>query len=148
MTEVKCVDIQFKPTGNVFKIPVKEAYRLLEEDRGNYVVLDKDFVFPVKDDVVETTTFEQVVEDDKQADEQQDDKKEPTFKEVLEKKKVKELIEYCDENKIEYDKNDKKADLINKILANAEKKEDMQDKQADEQQDVAEQVITEEKTEE
>lgn len=72
MAEVKCVDIQFKPTGNVFKIPVKEAYRLLEEDRGNYVVLDKDFVFPVKDDVVETTTFEQVVEDDKQADEQKD----------------------------------------------------------------------------
>lgn len=144
MAEVKCVDIQFKPTGNVFKIPVKEAYRLLEEDRGNYVVLDKDFVFPVKVDVVETSTFEQVVEDDKQAD----DKKEPTFKEVLEKKKVKELIEYCDENKIEYDKNDKKADLINKILANAEKKEDTQDKQADEQKDVAEQVITEEKAEE
>ena len=136
MSEVKCVDIQFKPTGNVFKIPVKEAYRLLEEDRGNYVVLDKDFVFPVKVDVVETTTFEQVVEDDKQADEQKDDKKEPTFKEVLEKKKVKELIEYCDENKIEYDKDDEKADLINKILA------------ANEQKDEGSQPVTEEQVEE
>lgn len=136
MAEVKCVDIQFKPTGNVFKIPVKEAYRLLEEDRGNYVVLDKDFVFPVKDDVVDTTTFEQVVEDDKQVDEQKDDKKEPTFKEVLEKKKVKELIEYCDENKIEYDKDDKKTDLINKILA------------AIEQKDEGSQPVTEEQVEE
>lgn len=136
MAEVKCVDIQFKPTGNVFKIPVKEAYRLLEEDRGNYVVLDKDFVFPVKVDVVETTTFEQVVEDDKQPDEQKDDKKEPTFKEVLEKKKVKELIEYCDENKIEYDKDDKKTDLINKILA------------ANEQKDEGSQPVTEEQVEE
>lgn len=115
MSDIKCVNIKFKPTGNVFNIPEDEAKQILADDRGNfeYEVLDEDFVYPAGNDVLETTTFEQVVEDDKQ-------EQAPTYKEILEKKKVKELINYCDENNIEYAKNDKKSDLINKILANPE----------------------------
>ena len=116
MAEVKCVKIKFVPTGNIFNIPQEEATEIFLNDRGNYEILDKNFVLPPENDVVETTTFEQVVEEDK-ADEQKDNKQELTYRDVIEKMKVSELIAYCDKNKIEYDKRAKKSDLIDKILA-------------------------------
>lgn len=83
MSEVKCVNIKFKPTGNVFYVSIAEANRLLKEDRGNYEVLDEDFVYPAETDVVETTVFEQVIENDA-ANEQKDEESQPVTEEQTE----------------------------------------------------------------
>ncbi|MCR5266784.1 MAG: hypothetical protein K6E29_09380 [Cyanobacteria bacterium RUI128] len=36
--------LRFKPTGNIFVLPKDVAVDILRNDRGNYEILDKDFV--------------------------------------------------------------------------------------------------------
>ena len=109
MAEIKEVKLKYVPTGIVFSMPKEDAIEIMKTDRGNYEAVD--FKFPEAKEIVETTTFEQVVE----SDEEKEYDREAREKE-LKKLKVADLIAYCDENKIAYAKTDKKADLIEKII--------------------------------
>lgn len=55
--------LMFIPTGNVFVLPEVDAIKFLKSDRGNYKILDEDFVDEVEE-VKETTVYEQVVEEE------------------------------------------------------------------------------------
>lgn len=109
MAEIKEVKLKYVPTGIVFSMPKEDAIEIMKTDRGNYEAVD--FKFPEAKEIVETTTFEQVVE----SDEEKEYDREAREKE-LKKLKVADLIAYCDENKIAYAETDKKADLIEKII--------------------------------
>lgn len=109
MAEIKEVKLKYVPTGIIFSMPKEDAIEIMKTDRGNYEAVD--FKFPEAKEIVETTTFEQVVE----SDEEKEYDREAREKE-LKKLKVADLIAYCDENKIAYAETDKKADLIEKII--------------------------------
>lgn len=109
MAEIKEVKLKYVPTGIIFSMPKEDAIEIMKTDRGNYEAVD--FKFPEAKEIVETTTFEQVVE----SDEEKEYDREVREKE-LKKLKVADLIAYCDENKIAYAETDKKADLIEKII--------------------------------
>lgn len=111
MKKFKEIKVRFVPTKVVFTIPEPDLIEILKNDRGNYEVLDKDFKLPQKEVVLETTTFEQVVEDEtvKEYDREAREKE-------LKKMKVAELIDFCDKNKIAYSEEDRKADLVEKII--------------------------------
>ncbi len=60
--KIKYLHLKYIPTGNVFKLPEKEAKEILRSDRGNYKITDAKFV----DDTTakaETTVSQQVVDD-------------------------------------------------------------------------------------
>lgn len=109
MAEIKEVKLKYVPTGIIFSMPKEDAIEIMKTDRGNYEAVD--FKFPEAKEIVETTTFEQVVE----SDEEKEYDREAREKE-LKKLKVADLIAYCDKNKIAYAETDKKADLIEKII--------------------------------
>ena len=109
MAEIKEVKLKYVPTGIIFSMPKEDAIEIMKTDRGNYEAVD--FKFPEAKEIVETTTFEQVVE----SDEEKEYDREAREKE-LKKLKVADLIAFCDENKIAYAETDKKADLIEKII--------------------------------
>lgn len=109
MAEIKEVKLKYVPTGIIFSMPKEDAVEIMKTDRGNYEAVD--FKFPEAKEIVETTTFEQVVE----SDEEKEYDREAREKE-LKKLKVADLIAFCDENKIAYAETDKKADLIEKII--------------------------------
>lgn len=113
MVKFREIKVKYVPTKVVLTIPEPDLVKILKNDRGNFEVLDKNFNLPREKEVVETTTFEQVVEEDKVTE---DNQKQPTREEELNAHKVVELIAYCDDKKITYTKNDKKADLIAKII--------------------------------
>lgn len=138
MSEIKYYQLKYVPTGIVFKIPQAEAVEIFKEDRGNYEILDKDFVDDVKKEEV-TTVSQQVVENETEnnipdeckncyADgktpaqedcancEHNKEAEKDEFVKQLEAMKVAELKEYCNKNKISFDKNDRKDALIEKIL--------------------------------
>jgi hypothetical protein len=71
-TLIKTFNLKFIPTGNVFNLPEKEAIEILKTDRGNYQIIDKDFIDDIenenekekeKEKEKETSTYEQVVEE-------------------------------------------------------------------------------------
>lgn len=103
--------IRYIPTGNIFKMPTEDVKEILKTDRGNFEIVGGENIPEEKQEIDETTTYDMVVDDD--ADE--------AFKKNLEKMKVAELIKFCNEHNIEFDKNDKKADLVKKILDNTNK---------------------------
>lgn len=109
MAEIKEVKLKYVPTGIVFSMPKEDAIEIMKTDRGNYEAVD--FKFPEAKEIVETTTFEQVVESDEEKEYDRDAREKE-----LKKLKVADLIAYCDENKIAYAETDKKADLIEKII--------------------------------
>ena len=111
MAKFKEIKVRFIPTKVILTIPEPDLIEILKNDRGNFEVIDKNFKLPQEEVVLETTTFEQVVE--KEETEEYD--REAREKE-LKKLKVADLIAYCDENKIAYAETDKKADLIEKII--------------------------------
>lgn len=110
MSEIKEVSLKYIPTGIVFKMPEQDAVEIMKTDRGNYEAVD--FVFPEEKPLIETTTFEQVVEEQTE----EETEKQTSEEKDLNALKVSELVAYCDENEIEYSKDDKKADLIAKII--------------------------------
>ena len=144
----KLLKIKFIPTENIFTLPEEEIIRIMLEDRGNYELIDKPtkkINEALKEEVVEeTSTYNQVVqEEDKSTDDKAtDDKNEDTpiiagdggvfdingneadnqaikyTKEELEAKKVVELKEILNQNKILFGRNDNKDALIEKILTN------------------------------
>ena len=134
----KLLKIKFKPTGNIFELPENEVIRITVEDRGNYEIIDKPTKAveeALKEEVVEeTSTYNQVVEEDNAADEQvvagdggvfdidgentDTEAAKKYTKEELELKKVVELKEILNQNKITFSRNDNKDALIEKILTN------------------------------
>ncbi len=119
MAKFKEIKVRFVPTKVVMAIPEPDLIEILKRDRGNFEVIDKNFKIPEEKQVVETTTFEQVVEE---AEEKEYDRE--AREKELKKLKVADLIAYCDENKIAYAETDKKADLIEKIIAAETKNEE------------------------
>lgn len=57
--------IKYKPTGIVFDLPEKNVRELMRKDKGNYEVLDKKFVPDEEPIIEETTTYNQVVVEEK-----------------------------------------------------------------------------------
>ena len=56
--------LKYIPTGIVFELPELDAVKYFKSDRGNYQILDENFVDDVKE-VVETTTYDKVVQKEK-----------------------------------------------------------------------------------
>lgn len=135
MAKFKEIKVKFIPTKVVMAIPEPDLIELLKNDRGNFEVLDKDFKLPKKETVLETTTYDQVVEE---AEEEKEYDREAREKE-LKKLKVQDLIAFCDEKQIAYEETDKKADLIAKIIE-AETTTEAEEAPAE---DIKEQVVEE-----
>lgn len=117
--------IKFIPTGNIFKMPTKDAAEILKNDRGNYEIVDGKDIPEEKEEIQETTTYEKVVEEETETEiteeveeetEAQNEQIEEINENTLKKMKVPELIQYCENNNIKFEKDDKKNDLIQKIL--------------------------------
>lgn len=111
MTKYKEIEVKYLPTGIIFHIPEPDLLEVLKKDRGNFEVLDKDFNIPKQEVVLETTTYEQVV------DEEPEEQNITSRQEELNKMKVAALVAYCNEKGIAYASQDRKADLIAKIIA-------------------------------
>lgn len=56
--------LQYIPTGIIFELPETDAVKIFRSDKGNYKILDKNFVDEVKT-VEETTTYSKVVQEEK-----------------------------------------------------------------------------------
>ena len=54
------VQLRYIPTGNVFKIPQKDAQEILQKDRGNYEIVGAENTPPAKED----STFKKVTGDE------------------------------------------------------------------------------------
>lgn len=93
--------VRNKVTGFTFELTKEVCDNLILEEPYNFEVLDKDYIHPSEKAAEEQTTYNQVIVEDK-----------TTKENDLEAKTVQELKKLCDENKIEYDKKAKKADLI------------------------------------
>lgn len=65
---MKKLHLKFIPTGNVFVLPEEVAKEFLKSDRGNYQIVDEDFVEEVEE-IKETTVYEQVVEEQEETQE-------------------------------------------------------------------------------
>ena len=113
MAKFREIKVKFIPTKIIMSIPEPDLIELLKNDRGNFEIIDNDFDAPKEEIVVETTTYDQVVENN-------EDNPATSYEELREKElkklKVTELIAFCDEKQIAYEKTDKKADLIEKII--------------------------------
>lgn len=59
------MQIKYKPTGIVFDLPETNVRELMRKDKGNYEVLDKKFVPDEEPVIEETTTYNQVVVEEK-----------------------------------------------------------------------------------
>lgn len=59
------MQIKYKPTGIVFDLPESNVRELMRKDKGNYEVLDKKFVPDEEPIIEETTTYNQVVVEEK-----------------------------------------------------------------------------------
>lgn len=135
--EQKEVRVMFIPTKNVFTLPEDEVARLIKEDRGNYKVLDDDFVIePEKTEQPEPTVLDQVLDGDQNDNPQNEDtediiagdagvfdkdgnKKTEQPDEELQQFKAMdkdELLLYCIDNEIEVDEELEKEEIIEAIL--------------------------------
>lgn len=116
--------IRFKPTGNVFDLPEKEAIRIYTKNRGyDYEILDGKI--PLDNETPEkSTVYEQIVEDtDKKEEAETEIETEAEEKEkALQDYTVPELKAKLDNMGITYSKSAKKADLI--ALFDTDKKEE------------------------
>lgn len=102
--KIKYVKVQYNPTGVIFNLPESDVIETVKSDRGNFEILDKTFKMPEIKKEVKTSTFEQVVIEDEKR------KTELSLMDFLE------LRSFCKNNNIKYDKQDKKLDLITKII--------------------------------
>lgn len=113
MTKFREIKVRFIPTKTVMAIPEPDLRELLKTDRGNFEIFDNDFDAPEQEVVVETTTYEQVVDNEEESEISYEEAREKELKKL----KVAELIAFCDEKQITFEETDKKADLIEKIIA-------------------------------
>ena len=144
-TKIEYTEIKYIPTGNVFKLPVEEAKEVLETDRGNFEIVGGVDIPEEKQTVEETTTYNMVVDTTTEAtpetnnvpqvtettvpetveetttttapDTTAEAEKTKFTKTALKSKSVNELVELCEARNIEVSEDDKKANLIDKLLA-------------------------------
>ena len=57
--------LKFIPTGNVFNLPTKDAKEILKDDRGNFIVVGGTKIPDKKNEVIQTSTYELVVNEEK-----------------------------------------------------------------------------------
>ena len=123
--------IKYIPTGNVFKMPTSNAEEILKTDRGNYEIVGGENIPEEKQEAEVTETYDMVVEDDTQNDNSESQDVQETNQDVVEQDKkftktslkamkIEELVKLCEEKNICVLENDKKADLIEKLLATVE----------------------------
>ena len=123
--------IKYIPTGNIFKMPTSNAEEILKTDRGNYEIVGGENILEEKQEAEVTETYDMVVEDDTQNDNSESQDVQETNQDVVEQDKkftktslkamkIEELVKLCEEKNIRVLENDKKADLIEKLLATVE----------------------------
>lgn len=115
--------IRFKPTGNVFDLPEKEAIIIYTENRGyDYEIIDGEI--PLDNETPEkSTVYEQIVEDtDKKEEAETTETETEAEGKALQDYTVPELKAKLDNMGITYSKSAKKADLI--ALFDTDKKEE------------------------
>lgn len=132
MTEnIEMTKLKYIPTGNIFNLPYEEAVNVIKSDRGNFVVVGGKEINNDEPAVTETSTYNLVVDENGQDTDNdntddnengQDDTKKMT-KTALNKLRVEELENLCNEKNIEIVETDKKADLIEKLLQTNEEEE-------------------------
>ena len=119
--EIQYTDLRFIPTGIVFHLPVEDAKEVLASDRGNFEVVGGVDIAEDEETIEETSTYNKVVGDGQNDDDSQGDENRPKLsKTALKAMKVEELVKLCEELKVEVLEEDKKADLIEKLLATNE----------------------------
>ena len=119
--EIQYTDLRFIPTGIVFHLPVNDAKEVLASDRGNFEVVGGVDIAEDEETIEETSTYNKVVGDGQNDDDSQGDENRPKLsKTALKAMKVEELVKLCEELKVEVLEEDKKADLIEKLLATNE----------------------------
>ena len=130
--EIQYTDLRFIPTGIVFHLPVEDAKEVLASDRGNFEIVGGVDIAEDKETIEETSTYNKVVGDgqndnegqgqnDGQNNNDQNEENGPKLsKTALKAMKVEELVKLCEELKVEVLEEDKKADLIEKLLATNE----------------------------
>ena len=123
--------IKYIPTGNIFKMPTSNAEEILKTDRGNYEIVGGENIPEEKQEAEVTETYDMVVEDDTQNDNSESQDVQETNQDVVEQDKkftktslkamkIEELVKLCEEKNISVLENDKKTDLIEKLLATVE----------------------------
>lgn len=141
--KIEYTKLKYIPTGNVFNLPSEDAREVMKTDRGNFEVVGGKDITEKEPQVEETTTYNMVVEESTKATTEatatadnipvpQENEVETTTAEVtteapqltktaLKAMKVEELVALCKEKNVEVLEADKKADLIDKLLATNEK---------------------------
>lgn len=113
------LNIMFKPTKQVFKLSKEKCLEIISEDKErNYKILDEGFEEISEQEEIQTSTYNQVViessENNKTPEEIEEEKQNLIIK--YKEFTVPQLKTYMSENNIEFDKSDKKDDLIIKIV--------------------------------
>lgn len=143
--KIEYTKLKYIPTGNVFNLPSEDAREVMKTDRGNFEVVGGKDITEKEPQVEETTTYNMVVEESTEATTEAtataDNIPAPQENEVetitttaevtteapqltktaLKAMKVEELVVLCKEKNVEVLEADKKADLIDKLLATNEK---------------------------
>ena len=143
--KIEYTKLKYIPTGNVFNLPSEDAREVMKTDRGNFEVVGGKDITEKEPQVEETTTYNMVVEESTEATTEatatadnipapQENKVETITttaevtteapqltKTALKAMKVEELVALCKEKNVEVLEADKKADLIDKLLATNEK---------------------------
>jgi hypothetical protein len=118
--EIEYTDLRFIPTGIVFHLPVNDAKEVLASDRGNFEVVGGVDIAEDEETIEETSTYNKVVGDGQNDNDQNEENRPKLSKTALKAMKVEELVKLCEELKVEVLEEDKKADLIEKLLATNE----------------------------
>lgn len=118
--EIQYTDLRFIPTGIVFHLPVEDAKEVLASDRGNFEVVGGVDIAEDEETIEETSTYNKVVGDGQNDNDQNEENRPKLSKTALKAMKVEELVKLCEELKVEVLEEDKKADLIEKLLATNE----------------------------
>lgn len=66
MAKFREIKVKFIPTKVIMSVPEPDLIELLKNDRGNFEIIDDNFKAPKEEKVVETTTYDQVVEEEKE----------------------------------------------------------------------------------
>ena len=118
--EIQYTDLRFIPTGIVFHLPVEDAKEVLASDRGNFEVVGGVDIAEDEETIEETSTYNKVVGDGQNDNDQNEENRPKLSKTALKAMKVEDLVKLCEELKVEVLEEDKKADLIEKLLATNE----------------------------
>ena len=110
--KIEFTDLRFIPTGIVFHLPVNDAKEVLASDRGNFEVVGGVDIAEDEAEIEETSTYNKVVGEEEIAPK--------LSKTALKAMRVEDLVKLCEELKVEVTEEDKKSNLIEKLLATNE----------------------------